>query len=948
MIFPAVAGFRRFSIPWPRTLKRKVLAAFVLVALLAVGNVLVVRFLLHQSDGIAAMVNVAGKMRMLSQRIALDVLAGPQVPSPHRLDPREQERMFERAYGALQAGGTVFGLTIPPVDTQQRERLAAVNRDWQTYRDTIRTFDGRDPAKVLAVSEQLLGSAEALLDGLVLHAREVQQRTLYSAYALFILDLLLLLLAYGMVSRQVLRPVRSLMRQCRELAAGNYAARSSLSSDDELGRLGLALNASAVHIEQLLADVDSERALLEQVKAMFDGLADNTVAGIYMLDRAMRLVYANHQLANMMGYDRAEMANGFRLERLFPPLTFGVVLSQLQSRLSGRAKSTRYECTALRSDGTPIEVEIFGSTMSLNGQPTIIGIMLDISERKRAEASVRRAALVYEHTSEAMVVTDADGFIQDINPAFTAVTGYHAAEVIGRRMNVLSSGRHDREFYQAMWSSLIETGRWSGDIWNQRKSGEEFVERLTINTSYNEDRSVACRIGLFSDVTEKRRREASIWRQAHYDHLTQLPNRQMFHENLQRSIERSHETGLPFALVFLDLDLFKEVNDTFGHDEGDELLRLVSHRLLGCVRGSDLVARLGGDEFTLIVRGLKQLDDIQPICQKVLHAVAQPYVLNSNTVHISASVGVTFFPRDGANATELLKHADLAMYAAKEKGRNQYCVFSADMQESAQMRRKLLRDLQRALDVGQFVLHYQPIVDMRSGRTVKAEALIRWCHPDRGMVSPAEFIPLAEDTSLIVPIGNWAFHEAVRQVKTWRAELVPDFDIGINVSPVQFQPDGLDPHAWIETLRALGLPGSAITVEITERLLMDAEEASSSRLLAFRDAGIQVALDDFGTGYSSLSYLKRFDVDFLKIDQSFVCHLARNSEDMVLCQAIILMAHQLGMKVIAEGIETREQHELLLEAGCDYGQGFWYARPLPAGDLAARLQGEYEGVLQAG
>jgi len=825
---------RPFGFPWPRMLWQKALLAFVLVALLAVGNILIVRLLLTESDGVAVTVNVAGKMRMLSQRIALEALAGPLVPG-HADRLRQQEATFDQAYHALMSGGTVYGLTVPQVGIGQARQLAAVGQDWQIYQEIVAEFSQRSrrlaqgdeassawqalaPAPLMAASDQLLGSAEALLDSLVRHAREVQQRALYSSYVLFVLDLCLLLLAYGMVSRQVLRPVRRLVQQCQELTAGNYAARSRLWRADELGRLGRALDESAEHIERLLAEVARERASLKQ------------------------------------------------------------------------------------------------------------------------------AALVYAHTSEAMVVTDEDGYVQDINPAFTVITGYEAADVVGRRLNILSSGRHGKDFYEAMWRQLAQTGRWSGDLWNRRKTGEEFVERLTINTSYNDDGSVNCRIGLFSDVTETRRREASIWRQANYDHLTELPNRQMFHASLQQCIESSQDSGLPFALVFLDLDLFKEVNDTFGHDEGDELLRLVSRRLTGCVRSTDLVARLGGDEFTLIIQGLHHVDDVRPICQKVLEAVSQPYVLNSNTVHISASVGVTFYPRDAQDATELLKHADLAMYAAKEKGRNRYCLFSSDMQETARLRRDLLRDLQQGLETGQFVLHYQPIVSMRSGHTRKAEALIRWQHPKRGLVSPGDFIPLAEDTGLIVPLGDWAFNEAIRQVHAWRRDLDPDFEIGINVSPVQFQYEGLDPQAWIEALRALELPCSAIAIEITERLLMDAGAESGARLLAFRDAGIQVALDDFGTGYSSLSYLKRFDVDYLKIDQSFVRHLEPGSEDLVLCQAIILMAHQLGMEVIAEGIETLAQHELLRQAGCDYGQGFWYARPLAADAFAARLG----GVLQAG
>lgn len=693
----------RLGIAWPRMLKHKVLYTFAAAAVLAVANVGIVRLLLQESDGIAATVNVAGKMRMLSQRIALEVLAGSLTETSAQAVLRSQQATFEQAYHALRDGGMAFGMAVRALGEGHRELLAQVGRDWQVYRTVVeqyarqdaRTSAGRaargDPAQVLSASDALLADTEALLDNLVLHARDVQQGALYGAYVLFGLDLLLLLLAYGLVSLQVLQPIRGLMRQCRELAAGNYAARSGARRPDELGQLAEALNESAAHIARLLRDVEAERGLLKQAKAMFDGLADNTVAGIYMLDARMNLIYANEQLAKMMAYERDELTGGFNLARFFSPATYESVASQVQARFSGRMHSSRYECTALRADGSAIEIEVFGSAMSLNGQATIIGIMLDISERKRAEASARRAALVYAHTSEAMVVTDADGFIQDINPAFTVVTGYGAAEVVGRRMNLLSSGRQDRAFYERMWRSLTETGRWSGDVVNRRKSGEEYTERLTINTSYDEDGSVNCRIGLFSDVTEKRRREAFIWHQAHYDHLTELPNRQMFHDHLQRSIQSSRETGLLFALVFVDLDLFKSVNDTYGHDEGDELLRLVSRRLSSCVRGSDLVARLGGDEFTLTVHGLKQAQDIQTVCRKVLRAVEAPFVLKHNTVQISASVGVTFYPRDGQQPDELLRNADLAMYASKDMGRNQYCVYSPDLRESAELRREQLQ-----------------------------------------------------------------------------------------------------------------------------------------------------------------------------------------------------------------------------------------------------------------
>ena len=619
------------------------------------------------------------------------------------------------------------------------------------------------------------------------------------------------------------------------------------------------------------------------------------------------------------------------------------VRRRVLERLHGLVHSARYERSLLRADGTAFEVEIFGSVMTFQGRPAIIGMMMDITERKRAEASARRAALVYQHTTEAMVVTDAQGVVQDLNPAFTAVTGYAAHEIIGRRLNVLSSGRQDRAFYQALWTSLRESGTWSGDICNRRKNGEEYIERLTINTSYNEDGSVNCHIGLFSDVTEQRRAEASIWHQAHYDHLTQLPNRQMFQQNLLHSMERARQSGKPFALVFLDLDFFKEVNDTFGHDEGDELLRQVARRLQSCVRSTDLVARLGGDEFTLILQDLSHAVDAHPLCRTVLHAVAQPYERGSNTVHISVSAGLTFYPRDGHDGVDLLKHADLAMYAAKEKGRNQFCEFTPPMEQEAQNRRLLLRDLQQGLDGQEFELHYQPIVEIASGRIVKAEALIRWNQPLRGVVSPGEFIALAEESGLIVPLGDWVFQQAAQQVAQWRTTLAPAFELSVNVSPVQLHASEQSAQDWIARLDALQLPGSALVVEITERVLLEAGKEADAKLQALQKANIQLALDDFGTGYSSLSYLKRFDIDYIKIDRSFVSHLTRGSDDTVLCQAIIVMAHQLGIHVVAEGVETQEQHEILHEAGCDYGQGYWYCRPVPASEFTERLRESLAG-----
>lgn len=938
---------------WPRTLKRKTVWAVFLVAVLAVCNVAILQMVLGGAENIATTTNLAGKIRMLSQRIALETLA--QANSPDGDWPAVDKRYadFDAAYHALRFGGYAYGVTVRALPEKLRPALDRLEDVWGTYKDTITAIhqalgqgiamDRSQVLDVMAASDALWAESENLINGLVEYSNALQKQALWVSLVLFGLDILLLLLGYFLVQSRVILPLQLLAHQCGKMAAGNYACKTTIESDEELNALALALNRSASHIEQLLADVAKERSAVAQMQAMFNGLAANEVAGIYMVNAAMDVIYANEHLIKMMGLDdSAAVSGGITLESLFSPVHFPEIKKRVLDRLQGRSHSARYETLAQRPDGSQFEVEIFGAAMSYQGQAAIIGMMIDISARKRSEASMRRAALVYAHTSEAMVVTDPHGIVQDLNPAFTSITGYEPHEVIGRRLNMISSGRHDRDFYQTMWASLKKTGSWSGDIYNLRKNGEEFVERLTITTSYNEDGSVNSYIGLFTDVTKLRQREATIWRQAHYDHLTQLPNRQMFQESLLCAIDESRRAEKIFALVFLDLDFFKEVNDTFGHDEGDELLRQVAARLQSCVRSTDLVARLGGDEFVLILHDIKNQEAAETVCHKILESIAKPYHLANNTVQISVSAGVTFYPDDGLDGTALLKHADLAMYAAKEKGRNQFALFEPAMEQEAQTRRLLLRDLQKGLEKQEFVLHYQPIVEMATGRTVKAEVLIRWDQPVRGRVNPADFIPLAEESGLIVPLGDWIFAQAAAQVAAWRSSIAPDFVLSVNVSPVQLLSTAPNHQLWLQTLAQGKQPGAAIVLEITERMLLESDESSDAKLATLQTAGLQLALDDFGTGYSSLSYLKRFDIDYIKIDRSFVCNLDQDPEDLALCQAIIVMAHQLGIQVVAEGVETQAQHNILLEAGCDFGQGYWYSRPVAAAEITQRLLHEHQ------
>ena len=558
------------------------------------------------------------------------------------------------------------------------------------------------------------------------------------------------------------------------------------------------------------------------------------------------------------------------------------------------------------------------------------GTNTDITERKQFEEALQLASLVYQTSSEAMMVTDAGGTILTINPAFSVLTGYSPEEVIGKTPRILNSGRQEQPFYQAMWQEINATGQWHGEIWDRRKNGEVYAEWLTINTSFNADGTVHRRIALFSDITEKKKSEEMIWKQANFDSLTGLPNRQMFHDRLKQEIGKAHRAGLRLALMFIDLDRFKEVNDTLGHDKGDLLLKDAGRRLVRCVREADTVARLGGDEFTIILGELAEAEGVDRVAQEILEKLSQPFRLAGETAYVSASIGVTLYPDDTDDFDALIKNADQAMYAAKGQGRNRYSYFTPAMQEAAQGRMRLAKDLRAALAGQQFEVFYQPIVELSSGEIHKAEALIRWHHPVLGLINPSDFIPIAEETGIIKEIGDWMFRESARQALRWRTPAHAGFQLSVNKSPAQFLRERNTHATWFEYIREIGLQAQAIVVEITEGLLLDANDAVTGQLHEFRDAGMQVAIDDFGTGHSSLSYLRKFDIDYLKIDRSFVSNLEANSDDMALCEAIIVMAHKLGIKVIAEGVETEEQGQLLAAAGCDYGQGFYYSRPVPA------------------
>jgi diguanylate cyclase (GGDEF)-like protein/PAS domain S-box-containing protein len=561
------------------------------------------------------------------------------------------------------------------------------------------------------------------------------------------------------------------------------------------------------------------------------------------------------------------------------------------------------------------------------------GFLYDVSERRRSEERLREASTVLASTHDGVVVTDRNGVIKSVNPAFCKISGYDEDELVGWNANLLQSGRHDRAFFAALWESLRTEGLWQGEIWNRRRSGETYPVWLTISAVHAAGEEAGNYVATFSDISSLKASEKQLEHLAHHDALTDLPNRVVLHARLEQAISRVRRVGGCGALLFLDLDRFKHVNDSLGHPAGDELLRQVSQRLRLRLRDTDTLARFGGDEFVVLLDQINEPEDAARVAQVLIDQLDEPFILSgTQEVFVGTTIGISLFPADGELAEQLIQHADAALYDAKANGKGTYRFFTADLTRTAINRLEMESRLRRGLERNEFLLHYQPLVTLADGKTVGVEALVRWQDPVHGLVPPVKFIPLAEDTGLICQLGDWVLRTACAQMKEWRDAGVELERVAVNLSPKQFQQSDL--YERIETiLTDAGLPGHCLELEITEGVLMEQAREAEAKLHMLRKLGVKIAIDDFGTGYSSLAYLKRFPIDKLKVDQSFVRDIPEDVADMEIATAIIGLAQNLGLEVLAEGIETKAQLEFLERRGCDTGQGYWFGKPMPASAL---------------
>ena len=614
-------------------------------------------------------------------------------------------------------------------------------------------------------------------------------------------------------------------------------------------------------------------------------------------------------------------------------------VEQLVAEVQAQTGSLSVQLHQSRGINRALLVLVFMIGLLLSG----IIAFFSIRTMSRQDREIRQAAMVFESTGEGVIIIDKEGRIVAINQAFGDSSEYGRAELTGRHIRVLRSRRHRRAFYQKILDALSEFGRWQGEIYTRKKFGEPMLEWLTVNAVRDNEGRVSQYVAVFSDVAIVKRSLEKLDHLAHHDTLTGLPNRLLLKDRLDHAIRRAHRQGHRVAVLFIDLDRFKNINDTLGHAAGDQLLRIFATRLSSQIRGGDTVARLGGDEFMVIIEDYRPSEDPRIVAQKILDLLHEPLEIQGHQLFISASIGISLYPDDGLSVDELVRNSDAAMYGAKQRGKNSYHFYTSDLTEVARENLRLESSLRQAFERGEFVLHYQPKWNTKTGSITGIEALLRWQHPERGLIGPADFLGTLEDCGLILQVGKWILQAACHQAQAWRTEGLPAIQMSVNLSGQQITEGDLL-EIITNILAESGLDPHNLELELTEGFIMQQPDEAIGLLHSLREKGISIAIDDFGTGYSSLSYLKQLPIHKLKIDRSFVRDIPGDPDDMAITSAIVALGHRLQMSIVAEGVENEEQLAFLISEGCEEAQGYLFSQPLSAQKIRPLLQEGYYTV----
>ncbi|MFP4178597.1 MAG: EAL domain-containing protein [Spirochaetaceae bacterium] len=667
----------------------------------------------------------------------------------------------------------------------------------------------------------------------------------------------------------------------------------------------------------------------------FEFLFNHSFDMFIMMDSRKRVVRVNDAACDALGYTRSEM-EGMPAEKLQTEEAFSYLYSLFQESCCAIDASQKVyvgETHLIKKDGNLLPVEAGGSSFRKNNETYFLGSFRDLTERKELDLTEN----IFRNTLEGIVVTDTEGTIQKVNPAFTEITGYTSEEVLGKNPRMLKSEHHDHEFYRTLWNSLLTEGSWEGEIWNRKKSGEAYPEWLSISCLRNSDGSIRNFVSIFHDITEKKYQEQKLEKLAYHDGLTDLPNRKLFMDRMGMAIASSFRDKDLTALLFIDIDNFKNINATLGHPTGDQLLIQVKEKILGICREEDTLARYGGDEFVLLLPGLKDSPSVTSVASRILKLFNTPFTIQNSEHYMSVSIGIALYPEDGEDKTTLLKNADLALYNAKGMGKNTFAFFKESLNRKMVRRNLLESELRKALEETSFLLYFQPKMDLEQNKVVSMEALIRWRIDEGEWVPPDEFIPIAEQSDLILPIGSWVFRAAMRFLQHLRSSGYSDITMAVNISPKQFLTTGFTDEIE-KVIHEMDIPRSMVILEITEHILMHNVSYSIEVLNKLRDLGFKISIDDFGTGYSSLSYLKEFPVSELKIDRSFIKDLPENRHASAITRSLIAVASTLGYSIVAEGVETEEHAEFLRKHKCRTAQGYLYSKPLPQEEMIDYLK----------